>query len=191
GHQLARRLSRMGALVFAGVLDADGAGAQELREGTSGAGARSAAGRDRRPADRGRPPVRRRPGGRGRALGFGQQRRNPPAPRRRRAAANQRRQALHGRELPGRREGVSGVPAPAEEVQRTHRQRVQPGGRGSGSTPLRLRRLQGGAGRLLKGDAVRVVGLGGPSVPDPTFRLQNEYVERLLVSLAGVVSRCC
>lgn len=36
GHELARRLSEMGALVFAGVLDVNGAGARKLREQTSG-----------------------------------------------------------------------------------------------------------------------------------------------------------
>ncbi|XP_056906777.1 estradiol 17-beta-dehydrogenase 2 [Takifugu flavidus] len=35
GHELARRLSQVGVLVFAGVLDANGAGAQRLRAGTS------------------------------------------------------------------------------------------------------------------------------------------------------------
>ncbi|XP_029697459.1 17-beta-hydroxysteroid dehydrogenase type 2 isoform X1 [Takifugu rubripes] len=35
GHELARRLSQVGVLVFAGVLDAHGAGAQRLRAGTS------------------------------------------------------------------------------------------------------------------------------------------------------------
>lgn len=35
GHELARRLSQAGVLVFAGVLDANGAGAQKLRGGPS------------------------------------------------------------------------------------------------------------------------------------------------------------
>lgn len=48
--------------------------------------------------------------------------------------------------------------------------------RGSDSAVLRLRSLQGGIGRLLKGDEAGVIGLGSPSVLDPTFRLQNEYV---------------
>lgn len=32
GHELAKRLSEMGVMVFAGVLDVDGVGAQRLRE---------------------------------------------------------------------------------------------------------------------------------------------------------------
>nr|XP_046250093.1 estradiol 17-beta-dehydrogenase 2 [Scatophagus argus] len=36
GHVLAQRLSEMGVMVFAGVLDVNGAGARRLREGTSG-----------------------------------------------------------------------------------------------------------------------------------------------------------
>lgn len=35
GHELAKRLSQMGVTVFAGVLDANGAGAQRLREESS------------------------------------------------------------------------------------------------------------------------------------------------------------
>lgn len=35
GHVLAKRLSEMGVMVFAGVLDVNGAGAQQLREGAS------------------------------------------------------------------------------------------------------------------------------------------------------------
>lgn len=149
GHELARQLGEMGALVFAGVLDVHGAGAQKLREGTSGrlhvlqldvtddehiqATRRYIC---TRAGGTGEGQGGGGPGGQGepvlmglccRALGFGQQRRDPSVSCRRRAAANRRLQALHGRELPGSREDVSGVPPAAEEVQRTHRQRVQHG----------------------------------------------------------------
>lgn len=60
-----------------------------------------------------------------RSLGFGQQRGGPPVSRGRRAPAIHNNETLHGRELPGGREGDPGLPPAPEEVQGTHRQRVQ------------------------------------------------------------------
>lgn len=62
-----------------------------------------------------------------RSLGLGQQCRNLSVSLGRRAPANQNIETLHGCELPGYCEDVSGVPPAVEEVQRTHHQHVQPG----------------------------------------------------------------
>lgn len=152
GHELAQRLSQMGATVFAGVLDANGAGAQRLREQSSDKlqilqldvtdGSQIEAARrhiSTQMADKGSTKTPRQASNPNcplplsqslcccRFVGFGEQRGNPSVSRGCRGPANHSVQTLHGRELPGSGEDVSGVPPSAEEVQRSRRQHIQPG----------------------------------------------------------------